>query len=67
MKEFVVTVIILVASVMLIGLGLTLCKGDSEPKEQTEQAQESQVNAPQFHPIFVPNPNGGVQMIPMWY
>lgn len=57
MKKIVVMAVMIVAAIMLIGFCITSCKGDDEPQE----------NELQFHPIFVPNPSGGVQMIPMWY
>lgn len=64
MKGLVVMVIMLVATIMLIGFCTTSCKGDDEPQGHSEQAQE---NEQQFHPLFVPQPNGGGLMIPMWY
>ena len=64
MKKIVAMAVMIVATIMLIGFCITSCKGDDEPQEHSEQAQENEL---QFHPIFVPQPNGGVQMIPMWY
>lgn len=64
MKKIVVMAVMIVATIMLIGFCITSCKGDNEPQEHSEQAQE---NERQLYPLFVPNPNGGVQMIPIYY
>lgn len=65
MKQAIVIAILFVATTMMMAFVFTSCEKE-EPSEQTEQTQE-QGNQSQFHPMFIPNPNGGVQMIPMWY
>lgn len=62
MRGLVIIVIMLVATIMLIGFCITSCGCDDEPKEHAEQAQDEEL-----HFIYVPLTNGGFTAVPVFY